>query len=525
MGDLQANTRLRFISWNVKGINNPIKRTRVFTHLKSLNADVMYLQETHLRLNEQIKLKKPWIGQIFCSKHSDKTRGTAILIKKGIPFIQLTTIADNRGRYIIVEGSLYGKRIILANVYGPNFDDDSFFSSFIEALPDLTQCQLILGGDFNFVLHPQLDRSNPGPNSKISKAGTIIHNFMESYALVDPWRYNNPTSKQFSFFSPVHHSYSRIDFFIVDKIILPNITGCQYNSIVISDHSPVQIDVIFPECPRPRRTWRLDPLLMSKDSFKNMLSEQIDYFLNLNQTPEIQMNVLWEALKAYIRGQIISYTAFHRKKYRQQLCDLSDNIKELDLLYAEAPTSELYRKKLLLNTEFESMSIKQTESLFLKSKQTFYEHGERAGKLLSHQIKQSIAANTISEISKASGDKSADPYIINDEFKQFYCDLYSSEPVDNIKLTEFLDGIPFPQIPSEDRLQINKEISINEVVQAIKSMQSSKAPGPDGFIIEFYKSFVDKLAPILKSVYQEAFNLGKLQITSYNDTSHNNSFT
>lgn len=212
MGDLQGDTRLRFLSWNVKGINNPIKRSRVFTHLKLLNSDVIYLQETHLRLNEHNKLKKQWIGQIFSSKHDVKARGTAILIRKGIPFIPLTTIADNRGRYIIVKGKLYGRQVILANVYGPNYDDPNFFSSLIGILPDITDNQLILGGDFNLVLHPHLDRSNLGPNSKLSKAGTVIHNFMKSYGLVEPWRNCNPITKQFSFFSPVHRTYSRPHF-------------------------------------------------------------------------------------------------------------------------------------------------------------------------------------------------------------------------------------------------------------------------------------------------------------------------
>lgn len=228
MASSQSHLPLRFISWNVKGINNPVKRTRVFTHLKSLRSDVVYLQETHLRSSEQIKLKKTWISQIFSSKFEDRSRGVAILIRKGIPFIPLSTVADTRGRYIIIQGRLYGKQVILANVYGPNWDDPNFYCTFLKHLPDLTESHLILGGDFNCVLNPQLDRSNPKPDSKISKAGNVLKSFMQSYAFFDPWRNKNPTSKQFSFFSPVHRSYSRIDFFVVDNRILPKVLDCQY---------------------------------------------------------------------------------------------------------------------------------------------------------------------------------------------------------------------------------------------------------------------------------------------------------
>lgn len=44
-------------------------------------------------------------------------------------------------------------------------------------------------------------------------------------------------------------------------------------------------------------------------------------------------------------------------------------------------------------------------------------------------------------------------------------------------------------------------------------MQSNKAPGPDGFPIARHKTFIDKLAPILKAVYQEVFTLEKIPLT------------
>ena len=145
MANTQNTGHLRFISWNIKGIHNPVKRSRVFAHLKSLGSDVMFLQETHLRSSEHAKLKKAWIGQIFCSRNECRTRGTAILIRKGVPFVPLQTVADSRGRYVIVTGTLYGTRVALANIYGPNWDDPAFFTKFIATLPDLNEYQLYWG--------------------------------------------------------------------------------------------------------------------------------------------------------------------------------------------------------------------------------------------------------------------------------------------------------------------------------------------------------------------------------------------
>lgn len=44
-------------------------------------------------------------------------------------------------------------------------------------------------------------------------------------------------------------------------------------------------------------------------------------------------------------------------------------------------------------------------------------------------------------------------------------------------------------------------------------MQSNKAPGPDGFLVEFFRAFSTKLIPLLHSVYTEALSRGSLPPT------------
>lgn len=125
---------VRIISLNTGGLNAPTKRTKIMTHVKDLNADIMLLQETHLCESDHRKLKRPWIEQIFHSKFNLKTRGTAILLRSRIDFVPDTTITDSNGRYVIVSGTLYQKTIILASVYAPSWDDDFFMKSFLSFL-------------------------------------------------------------------------------------------------------------------------------------------------------------------------------------------------------------------------------------------------------------------------------------------------------------------------------------------------------------------------------------------------------
>lgn len=74
------------------------------------------------------------------------------------------TVSDPMGQYIIVVGRLYGLPVILADICVRNWDDHTFFIYTFSWIPNMDSLHLILGGDTNSVLSPNLDHSS----SKIS---------------------------------------------------------------------------------------------------------------------------------------------------------------------------------------------------------------------------------------------------------------------------------------------------------------------------------------------------------------------
>ncbi len=65
---------IRLISWNVRGINSPVKRGKVLLHLKSLKAGISFIQEMHLKKGSENRLKSNWITQMYQSTFSTKAR-------------------------------------------------------------------------------------------------------------------------------------------------------------------------------------------------------------------------------------------------------------------------------------------------------------------------------------------------------------------------------------------------------------------------------------------------------------------
>ncbi len=110
-----SGSAVRFVSWNVRGLNGPVKRTRIFTHIKRLKTEIAFLQETHLRIEDHNRLRKTWVGQVYHSSFNHRARGAAIIIHKRVQFTASGTISDPQGRYIIVSGHL----LVLVSVYAP----------------------------------------------------------------------------------------------------------------------------------------------------------------------------------------------------------------------------------------------------------------------------------------------------------------------------------------------------------------------------------------------------------------------
>lgn len=274
-----TDDNIKFVSWNVRGIGRGVKSDRVMTHLQQLNGDIFFIQETHLRNREVPRLKRAWIGHLFHSKYNERARGTAILIRKKIQFEHHSTVSDPAGRFVIVAGMLRNVPTALVSVYGPNWDDPAFITKLFTSFPNIDRYHVIMGGDFNLVQDPDLDKSSSNTTPPTKSAKTLKA-FADQLGLSDPWRRKSPTTKSFSFFSQVHHTYSRIDFFLLDNRLFPNVNACDYHSIAISDHAPSTLDLAFRVQFKPFRQWRFNSTLLTKDHYKNFLQFEIKSFID-----------------------------------------------------------------------------------------------------------------------------------------------------------------------------------------------------------------------------------------------------
>lgn len=77
------------------------------------------------------------------------------------------------------------------------------------------------------------------------------------------------------------------------------------------------------------------------------------------------------------------------------------------------------------------------------------------------------------------------------EFREYYISLYNLSvlSLSPSSLEEYLISSQLARLPSPARRELETPITIEEVSIAMKAMKHGKAPGPDGFSLQYFKSF------------------------------------
>ncbi len=505
---------INFVSWNVQGMGHPIKRGKVFAHLKSLSADIIFLQETHIRPNEQQRLRANWISRIHQATFSSKARGVAILFKKSISFHSHSVITDPAGRYIIVSGCINNFPITCVNVYGPNMDDPAFFRRLFGLIPETSTTNVIIAGDFNCYLDSYLDRSSSQVPPTIQSVGGL-NALIKSMNFVDVWRLLNPTGRDYSFFSHVHKTYSPIDYFIIDSKLIQGVVHSKYHNILISDHSPVLLSLSL-SLPKVQYCWRFNPHLLTDKQFSSFLIDRLSEFLETNDNGEVSDSCLWETWKVVMRGHIIAFESSRKKERRKRLSEIESILPSLEQVFRQSKAQSDLTAILKLKYEYNSILSDQVSNLLLKLKQKQFELSDKADSLLARQLKGAQASRAIHQIRVRNGDLVTHPKEINDCFAEFYRQLYSSNCSEMSEVGHsFLNKVNFPKISDSAKKELEEPFNLCEVLEAINSLAKGKATGPDGYGVEFYKANASVLAPLLIRMLNHSIELEKFPDSLY----------
>lgn len=196
---------LNIVTYNVKGLRSPSKRSQIFSLLGKEKSSIIFLQETHYKHNKYPDLSfSRFPNWYHCGADGAASRGVSIGFKKSVPFTYASHIQDPEGRYIILKGHISQKMYTFVNLYAPNSDQISWLLSTLSLIENHHEGILVLAGDLNVALHPLTDTSSKR-SSFSARALRKLNAKLYNLGLIDIWRCLNPNCSDYSFF-PFQHS-------------------------------------------------------------------------------------------------------------------------------------------------------------------------------------------------------------------------------------------------------------------------------------------------------------------------------
>lgn len=180
-----------------------------------------------------------------------------------------------------------------------------------------------------------LDRSG-GP----SRLTQDLQLFANEEELHDTWRYSHSTERDYTFYSNPNRTHSRIDFFLVDKMVLPRVSASSIGQITWSDHAPIELSIETAYNITGRPTWHLNPYTLKNSENLSFISSQLSEFFEFTSPSTTSPSTLWCAHKAYVRGLLIQLTAKQKRIREQKLTKLIEDPRVVDVAFKTAPSPQ-----------------------------------------------------------------------------------------------------------------------------------------------------------------------------------------
>uniref|UniRef100_A0A670HN63 Reverse transcriptase domain-containing protein n=1 Tax=Podarcis muralis TaxID=64176 RepID=A0A670HN63_PODMU len=366
-------------------------------------------------------------------------------------------------------------------------------------------------GDMNGVVSLEVDRLREG----VSKEGKLPKSFfsmVENCNLTDIWRLRHPLDKQFTFHSEPNQSMSRIDQIWISRELCPRAKSIEIRPRVISDHSPIELELESLETGTFR--WRLkDHLLDDQKIIENAQEKLKEYFVD-NCDKGTKVNVVWDASKAVIRGYFIQQNAIKNKNREKGKEEILKQIMVNEQKLSQKPNCQKVKERIkILQAQFATIINREVEWNIKRLRQKKFEFSNKSGKWLAWQIKKRKEQGAINKII-VGREEITDPKGIRREFLNYYRSLYNNKERNKLRRIErFLKDKRVQKISKEEKQRLNTPIGNEEIEEAIKDLKRGKAPGPDGFTAGYYKEMKSILMGPLKETMNNILRKGEIPET------------
>ena len=124
----------------------------------------------------------------------------------------------------------------------------------------------------------------------------------------------HPNAEEYTFFSSAHGTFSRLDHILGHKSNLSKFKKIEIASSIFSNHNAMRLDITYKKkTVRNTNTWRLNNTFLNNQQVTEEIKREIQKFLETNDSKYTTIQNLWDASKAFLRGEFIAIQSYLKK--------------------------------------------------------------------------------------------------------------------------------------------------------------------------------------------------------------------
>lgn len=499
---MARNRIFRFLSWNVRGLNDRVKCSVVRSFIKSSKASVVCLQETKLSSTSLDKFNS------FCGYHLREfrtvdaigTRGGILTAWNPYLFDCLQHWAGTHLLNTLLRQKIDGCLFLISNVYGPTgiITKTPFFDE-IRYTSALSQGLWLVMGDFNIILSLQDKNGIPSNISDILAFRATVNDT----GLFDVPLQNKAFTWSNGRRNPI---LERLDRALISQDWLLRFLRSTLKALPRprSDHSPLVLSA-FTFIPSPC-LFRFESCWLHCHSLPDVVSNSWMSAIHGSDPISIfnaKAERLRNALTAWSRGfsSVLKCQSSNCLTWIAWL-ESAEEVRSLSSLECSL------RPRLKLR--YEELSLIEEIRWKQRSRVRWLREGDANTKFFHLRASCRRSINSISQLSDGNNLLSTPVPIANHLYSFFSSQLG--------RATQISASISFSLLygqPDVDLSFLVSPFTSEEVKLAVWSSAPDKAPGPDGFPILFYRRFWHLLKTDILEIFRVFFH-GSVDLSSLN---------
>ena len=198
---------------------------------------------------------------------------------------------------------------------------------------------IIIGGDFNCPLNPEIDKKG-GILIQRKSVTACIDCLQNQLDLVDIWRIKNPDTRSFTWSQKSPRIFCRLDYWLISNNLNDLVKSSDIIPAIRTDHDAISIEIgeLENENKGPGY-WKMNCSILKDDEYVNNVTEMLRPLWTAEGRKELSdSRNVWDWIKYYIRAHAINYSKKKAKDRNVTELNLQDDLRKAKQEYETTPS-------------------------------------------------------------------------------------------------------------------------------------------------------------------------------------------